>query len=138
MQRVFVYGTLKRGFYYHETGLAGRTCLGLGRTQEAFPLIIGGPWYSPILLDEPGDGLRVLGEVYEVDEEDLANLDRLEGTHLPQGYTRKEITAALEPEGEAFQAWTYFKERRLVEVIHSENLEIYEHDPRYVPASERG
>ena len=43
---------------------------------------------------------------------------------------------ALE-DGAAFPAWTYVKPRGLIDVIHSDCLEEYEVDPRYVPASKR-
>ena len=137
MHRVFVYGTLKRGFPYHEEGLTNGTFVGRCRTREAFPLVIGGRWFSPILLAEPGLGRQVLGEVFSVDDTTLAGLDRLEGTHLPQGYERIEIVVEPEEGGGGFQAWTYVKARALVEVIHSDFLEEYQLDPRYVPASRR-
>lgn len=137
VHRVFVYGTLKRGFPYHATGLAGQTFVGRCRTRDAFPLVIGGPWFSPILIAEPGVGRRVLGEVFSVDDATLESLDRLEGTHLPNGYERIEIGVEPTQDGTSFQAWTYVKARALVDVIHSDPLEEYQLDPRYVPASRR-
>lgn len=136
MQRVFVYGTLKRGFPY-ESALAGQRFLGRCRTCEAYPLVIGGRWYSPILIAEPGRGHRVFGELYEVSDETLATLDRMEGTHLPIGYERIELAVETAVEGARLDAWTYVKERARIDVIHSEMLEEYRLDPRYVPASER-
>ena len=82
MQRVFVYGTLKRGFPNHEVGLAGQRFLGRFHTAEAYPLVVAGRWFSPVLLAEPGHGHRVHGEVFAVGDDVLTDLDRLESTHL--------------------------------------------------------
>jgi gamma-glutamylaminecyclotransferase len=136
MHRVFVYGTLKRGFPY-ESAMAGQRLLGRCRTREAFPLVIAGRWFSPILIAEPGSGHRVFGELYRVSDETLATLDRMEGTHLPIGYDRIRITVETVAKGARLEAWTYVKERARIDVIHSEMLEDYQLDPRYVPASER-
>lgn len=137
MHRVFVYGTLKTGFPYHETGLGGQAFIGRCRTRVAFPLVIGGRWFSPILIAEPGVGKPVLGEVFAVDDQTLAYLDQLEGTHLPIGYERIEIAVEPAEGGVGFPAWTYVKERDRIEIIHSDFLEEYHLDPRYVPASRR-
>ena len=56
---LFVYGTLKRGFPLHETGLSGARCLGPYRTVSKYPLYVAGPWFTPMMLDEPGTGMRV-------------------------------------------------------------------------------
>jgi len=137
MQRVFVYGTLKRGFPY-ESAMAGQGFLGRCRTCEAYPLVIGGRWFSPVLIAEPGSGTRVFGELYQVSDEALATLDRMEGTHLPTGYDRIELAVETVAKGARLDAWTYVKDRARIDVIHSEMLEEYQLDPRYVPASGRG
>ncbi|MDJ0610502.1 MAG: gamma-glutamylcyclotransferase family protein [Kiloniellales bacterium] len=138
MHRVFVYGTLKRGFPYHQTGLAGQRFLAVCRTLEAFPLVIAGPWFSPVLIAEPGAGRRVLGELYAVDGDGLALLDRLEGTHLPGGYERIEIAVSIAGAEDPDPAWTYVKAREGIGEVHTDFLEEYRHDPHYVPASRRG
>ncbi len=137
MHFVFVYGTLKRGFPYHETGMKHARFVGRCRTREAYPLVVGGRWFSPILLAEPGVGRRVIGEVYEVDDAKRAELDALEGTHLPTGYQRAAVTVEPVDGGAAFEAWSYFKDRANVDVIHVDMLEEYALDPRYVPAGDR-
>ncbi len=133
MHRVFVYGTLKRGFPY-AAEMDGERLLGRYRTREAYPLVVGGRWFSPILIAEPGVGQRVFGEVYEVGDTMLAHLDGLEGTHHPLGYTRITIDiVSLDGAGE-FEAWAYVKDRARIGVIHSHPMEEYRLDPRYVPA----
>ncbi len=114
MDFVFVYGTLKRGFPYHDTGSKSIRFVGRCRTREAYPLVVGGRRFSPILLAEPGVGRRVIGKVYQVDDAKLAELDALEGTRLPTGYQRADV-----------------------DVIHADMLEEYVLDPRYVPAEDR-
>jgi gamma-glutamylaminecyclotransferase len=123
MHRVFVYGTLKRGFPYHEVGMKGHRFIGRCRTCDAFPLVVAGKWLSPILIAEPGVGHRVF--------------DDLEGTHLPIGYHRLMISVENVDGGAVLDAWTYVKDRSRIDVIHSDPLEEYHLDPRYVPASER-
>jgi gamma-glutamylaminecyclotransferase len=91
MHKVFVFGTLKRGFPNHDEGMAGLTCLGLYRTAQAYPLVIAGRWFSPVMMPEPGVGHCVTGELYEVDNEARERLDIIESVHLPTGYHRASI-----------------------------------------------
>lgn len=82
--KVFVYGTLKRGFGNHHL-IKHATFLGQHRTVTGFNLYSFG-WY-PALFE--GGGCQVSGELYEVDDETLENMDRLE-SH-PEYYVRKPI-----------------------------------------------
>ena len=127
--RVFVYGTLKRGFPNHPL-LERATLLGAARTCESWPLVIAGSWFVPCLLDRPGQGHRVRGEVYAVDAPTLADLDELEGVGEPDGYDRKPIEVEVEPGGERLRAQVYFKREPLGE-IHGGWLHDYD-DDRYV------
>ncbi len=135
MHQVFIYGTLKRGFPNHQAGLAKARFVARVQTQQAFPLVIGGRWFSPYLIDEPGQGQRVFGELFAVDDEGLALLDELEGVGHPLGYRRIVVGCLLEEQ--ALEAWTYVKDRTLIEGIHSDALAEYEPDPRYVIPSKR-
>lgn len=81
---VFTYGTLKRGFSNHvlmedliRSGDA--SYVGVYRTRERFPLVCG-PYRVPFLLNFPGRGQRVYGEVYAVTPRGIARMDELEGT----------------------------------------------------------
>lgn len=99
---VFVYGTLKRGQPNHKV-LLDRTngCSafrGRGRTVEPHPLVIAGEHNIPCLLNLPGQGHRVAGEIYAVDEQMLSFLDEFEG--CPDMYQRTRVrVAVLEWEG---------------------------------------
>ena len=96
--RVFVYGTLKQGFYNHRVMQhAGGTFVGEDTTKGqmysrgAFPMV-----------DISKDG-RILGEIYELEEENLKILDRLEG--YPTFYNRSQIDTGHG------RVWIYHVER---------------------------
>ncbi len=84
-----------------------------------------------------GVGQRVIGEVYAADDAKIAELDALEGAHLPTGYDRARVTVEPIDGSAAFEAWSYFKDRADLDVIHADMLEEYALDPRYVPAGDR-
>ncbi|KQP47703.1 gamma-glutamylcyclotransferase family protein [Pseudorhodoferax sp. Leaf274] len=90
----FVYGTLKQGFPNFARN-TGRRIGGAYRTQQPYPLYVvqlpnedRAPW----LMDQPGAGHQVLGEVFEVDAALLAAMDAFEEVGLPGGYVRSQIT----------------------------------------------
>ncbi|MBP6901105.1 MAG: gamma-glutamylcyclotransferase [Burkholderiaceae bacterium] len=110
--RLFVYGTLKQGFPNHHHN-RGRRLPGEFRTRLAHPMWVvrlpnedRAPW----LMDQPGQGLQVTGQVYEVTAAELPALDRLEEVGQPSGYVR--VAIELEPadgDGQAFCAQAYLK-----------------------------
>lgn len=132
---VFVYGTLKRGFPNHHYMTTARF-VGRGRTVERYPLVVGGRYFSPSLFPEPGTGKRIAGELWEVDDATLARLDDLETVHLATGYRREKTPVEPVEGGPAIEAWTYFRERARVPVIHAEGLDDYQ-DRRYVAEPQR-
>ncbi|KAL6909582.1 hypothetical protein ACP4OV_001863 [Aristida adscensionis] len=80
---VFTYGTLKRGFSNHallqELAAAGDAAfVGAATTAPRLPLVCG-PYRVPFLLNLPGAGHRVAGELYAVTPRGLHRLDDLEG-----------------------------------------------------------
>ena len=141
MNQLFVFGTLKRGFPNYEVGMSGLRFVGRCRTCEAYPLVVAGEWFSPVLIFEAGLGSRVFGELYEVDDAALDRLDFFEHVHLPTGHNRLKIAVemvASSGDGEGvLDAWAYTKNRSQLEVIHSELTDEYHHDPRYVPPDDR-
>ncbi|KAB7623625.1 gamma-glutamylcyclotransferase [Alkalilimnicola sp. S0819] len=94
-QRVFVYGSLRRGEYNHSV-LGDSPLLGPCRSAPGYQLYDLGPYPAVV---RGGQG-RVLGEVYAVDRTVFAALDRLEG--YPEFYDRQLMAT---PYGEA---WIYF------------------------------
>lgn len=76
MPRIFLYGTLKRGGCSHHM-LAGQVFVGEAETQPRFRLVSLG-WY-PGLIEVKETGLGIHGEVWEVDDACLAQLNAYEG-----------------------------------------------------------
>ncbi len=109
---LFVYGTLKQGFPNHDR-MVGRRVGGVWRTAQALPLYVvrlpledRAPW----LMNQPGEGLCVQGEVYEVDTSLLPAMDRFEEVGLPTGYERVTIELeSVDRGGPRLQAQAYVK-----------------------------
>jgi gamma-glutamylcyclotransferase (GGCT)/AIG2-like uncharacterized protein YtfP len=74
-ERIFVYGTLKRGLSNHRY-LAGQRFLGEARTTPGYRLVDCGGY--PGMFGVERGGVSVRGEVWEVDDECRAMLDVLE------------------------------------------------------------
>lgn len=92
MTLLFVYGTLKQGLSNHAY-LAGQKLLGPARTQPGYRLFeVGG---YPGMVPWPSDRVGVTGEVWEVDDQALAELDAFEG--VPEGLYRRECVPLQAP-----------------------------------------
>jgi gamma-glutamylaminecyclotransferase len=135
VQRVFAFGTLKRGFPLHDQGLSGAKFLGVYRTRERYPMIIAGPWFAPMMFNEPGLGRQVVGELYEVGDKAIENLDRLESVAEP-GNFRVAIEVTPVGGGPSCLALAYMKARELADPVHSSHLQVYE-DRRFIPLDQR-
>ncbi|XP_042573483.1 gamma-glutamylaminecyclotransferase C-like [Cyprinus carpio] len=90
---VFVYGTLKKGQPNHSI-INNRTIgqaefLAHARTVERYPLVIATKNNYPFLLNVPGTGQRVHGEIYSVDQKMLDFLDEFE--ECPELYQRTKV-----------------------------------------------
>ncbi len=133
---VFVYGTLKRGFPNYDESLLGKSFVGDCKTIERYPLVVANKYYSPVLIDEKGEGQLVQGELFKVSQEVLSILDKMEGVDQDWGYRRIQIDVALNAD-KVVSAHTYVKKRHELTAIHSTSLSTYEIDERYVHPSER-
>lgn len=127
---VFVYGTLKQGFanahYLHRA-----TYIGEFRTTTRYPLVVGGRYHSPYLLDLPSKGSKVKGELYAVDNSTLADLDHLENVGV--NYTRR-VAKVSNTADRAFivEAFVYFKVNGLNALVDKPFLDDYQ-CRKYVP-----
>lgn len=74
-QRIFVYGTLKRGLS-NSHYLAGQRFIGEARTEPYYRMVNAGGYPGMYRVTE--NGLSIQGEVWEVDEACRAKLDVLE------------------------------------------------------------
>jgi gamma-glutamylcyclotransferase (GGCT)/AIG2-like uncharacterized protein YtfP len=99
MHKVFVYGSLLSGMGNHAL-LINSKKLGDAETPEGFGIVDLGWYPGAVKTDKPG---KVIGEVYEVDDQTFARLDRLEGynSHSPKDglYNRISIDTTF---GEAY------------------------------------
>ncbi|KAL8095544.1 putative gamma-glutamylcyclotransferase At3g02910 [Apium graveolens] len=80
---IFTYGTLKRGFPNHNLlaemlSSGDAAFLGVYTTADKLPLVCG-PYKVPFLLNFPGSGNQVTGELYSVSDKALVRIDELEG-----------------------------------------------------------
>ncbi len=105
---VFVFGTLKQGFPNHHT-IAQQTLLGEYETEQPYPLYLVGERHSPWMLDQPGEGMKVRGQVFKVDEQCLATLDELERIHARDGYRRQEIKVSSQQGSVKLTVYAYLK-----------------------------
>lgn len=135
MHLVFVYGTLKRGFANYDEWMMRFKYSADGITCDKFPLVIGGAYFSPILLSDNGQGHMIKGELFELDDDGLATLDMIEGVGKENGYKR--IAIQVISDARNVLAWTYVKDRTTVDVIHNELNCEYQQDERYIPAAQR-
>lgn len=106
---VFVFGTLKEGFPNFATNRGVRVA-GSFRTCAAYPLYLVGDRHVPWLVNSPGTGVRVSGEVFRVDVATLAAMDRLEGVSRPDGYRREELEVEGGDSPRLLLAYAYLKQ----------------------------
>jgi gamma-glutamylaminecyclotransferase len=97
--------------------------------------VIAGPWYSPMMFNEPGTGFLVEGELYEVAWESFVKLDALESIGQP-GNLRLPICVTPRDGDGPTMALAYFKDRSLASPIHTAYLTDYQ-DCRFVPPDRR-
>ena len=107
MERVFVYGSLKRGHYNHPL-LDGCDFSGVFLTQNNYVLMRGAGF--PYLLKPQHATLyvprKVLGECYRVDQDTFQALDALESNGL--FYQREKIELKHVHTLQTKTAWAYF------------------------------
>jgi gamma-glutamylaminecyclotransferase len=111
--RVFVYGTLKEGFPNFGTN-TGTRIPGLFVTKDRYPLYLVGERHSPWMINTPGQGKQITGQVFEMSPEVLERIDILQRVSAPDGYQRMEITVrsqSAKPEDELL-AHAYLKHPR--------------------------
>ncbi|MFT5933056.1 MAG: gamma-glutamylaminecyclotransferase [Hydrogenophaga sp.] len=118
---IFVYGTLKEGFPNFSLN-PGRRIPGSFRTRQPFPFYVvqlpveeRAPW----LVNSPGQGVQVSGQVFEVDDAMLQSMDTFEEVGALSGYVRLalELESAQLDAG-VLRADAYMKEQhQLVECL---------------------
>jgi gamma-glutamylaminecyclotransferase len=103
---VFVYGSLKNGFYNHHVleGAEFITNLTLSR-RFGFAMVDVGAYPALVMNDE--HKTQILGEVYKINEKIFDRLDGLEG--YPEYYSRLLLTGEIEKMlGADSKCWVYY------------------------------
>ena len=124
--KVFVYGTLKKGFSNHYWHLgSAEDVFPFASTVKKYAMIVKTGYVYPYILGEHDQGHRILGEVYEVTDSQLTRLDLLEGN--PTHYRRElvEIENDENP-GEIIKAWMYIKATVTVTDLQEDFIEDFE------------
>ncbi|KAM7273828.1 hypothetical protein ACFE04_028492 [Oxalis oulophora] len=116
MTLIFSYGTLKKGFSNHnlmQDLMKSGDAVFKGNyvTVGKYPLVCG-PYRVPFLLNIPGSGQRVKGELYALSDKGLVRVDELEGTSRGH-YVRLPIKVTKEDDdknedGEVVDVEAYF------------------------------
>jgi gamma-glutamylaminecyclotransferase len=131
MINLFAFGTVKNGFPLHEKALPDVPSLGAYRTVQPYPMVVAGPWFAPMMLNQPGKGLRVRGELYRIDDVQLSAIDAIESIGRP-GNLRISIDVEPLQGGPAVAAFAYMKTPELAAPLHSGYLDDYQ-DRRFIP-----
>lgn len=115
---LFVYGTLKQGFFNHHVN-RGERMPGEFVTRQRFPLYLIGPRYLPWMVNAPGEGEHVVGQLFWVDADMLRAMDALERVGQPGWYERVQVTVrSLDDEDEPLplEAQVYLGSRTRAEI----------------------
>lgn len=97
---LFVYGTLKRSFHNHYL-LEKAEYLGTGYTRSKYAMYKSG---IPFVI-KTEQVSNIHGELYQIDENTLKQLDRLEGH--PDWYCREKVEI-VSASGQTIIGWLYF------------------------------
>lgn len=122
---MFVYGTLKRGFRNHADHLADAEFVDIGTTCDAYPLVLHGEDFRPVLVEARGQGYLVAGELYRVDNQTLDALDCLERINDHDGYRRRRLTIT-DDQGQRHSAWVYMKPSAWVDDVRSDLMAAFD------------
>ena len=146
LHNVFVYGTLKRGFFNHEAVLQGRP--NHWKLLDVDARLSGSlfvdAYYIPYLfLTRDEDSIEreeVRGELYAVSSQILETLDDLEGV-MEGRYTRSRVTVQASDASPPVTCFVYHltehKEAMKSKLKRIEQYDITEHKKYYVRKSER-
>lgn len=104
--KLFVYGTLKNGFTFHDKYLGNgkSTFVGPAICSLDYTLYVGA---QPHLVREISEN-AVKGELYEVEKDILDAIDYLEGHPI---IYKREIIEIFTEAGEKFAVWAYLRNK---------------------------
>jgi gamma-glutamylaminecyclotransferase len=102
---LFVYGTLKAGFHWHNKFLSQAKFVSKSTTVDPLALVVGDSGVPYLLLNIQG-GKYVRGEIWSVNDESLKGLDEYEG--VGKGYYCRK-TIRVTHDNSIIEADAYFK-----------------------------
>ena len=105
MTLLFLYGTLKRGQRNHHL-MAGQEFLRPAQTAPRYRMVNVGPY--PALVADPAHGIRIRGELWQVDDAALHRLDIFEGAPQSPTEDAEFVRRTIEVEGEPGPVFGYF------------------------------
>ncbi len=108
MHTVFIFGTMKEGYPNFKTNKGVRIA-GDYKTRQKFPLYLVGARHSPWLIDSPGKGNRVHGQLFKVNSQALEEMDKLERIGKVDGYRRVSIEVENAVDSVVSEAFVYIK-----------------------------
>lgn len=114
MHKIFVFGTLKEGFPNFGTN-KGIRYRGDFKTKERFPLYLVGQRFSPWLVLQAGEGHHVRGQVFEVSDDVLVEMDMLERITAPDGYRKVNMSVICLETGDEIRVLAYGKPPEMLE-----------------------
>ena len=116
MNKVFVFGTLKEGFPNFKTN-KGIRYRGDFQTKEKYPLYLVGERYSPWLVLKAGVGHPVKGQVFEVTDDVLAEMDALERITAVDGYRKVSLPVVCLQSGDDMTVLAYGKPPEMLQGV---------------------
>ena len=116
MHKIFVFGTLKEGFPNFKTN-KGIRFRGDFETKDRYPLYLVGERFSPWLVLQSGNGHPVKGQVFEVSDDVLAEMDALERITAVDGYRKISIPVICLGSGEEIYVLAYGKPPEMLQGV---------------------
>jgi gamma-glutamylaminecyclotransferase len=105
---VFIFGTMKQGYPNFKTNQGARIA-GNFITSQKYPLYLVGERHSPWLIDSPGQGNRIHGQLFKVSSQTLEKMDKLERIEELDGYRRVIIEVENTVDSVVSEAFVYIK-----------------------------
>ena len=104
--------------------------IGEAISSERYPMVVGGEYFVPYLLNKPGSGHYIKGEVYCLDDDLQKDTDIFESN-----YTR--LSIPLQEPHNNISCYAYFKTIVSDDFWNLTHIDDYPYDERYVPPHKR-
>lgn len=123
MNLIFCYGTLKRGFPNHSIMEEIKASyISDATTKFKYPLLLEGKWNTPFMIHNMNfpNSYKIQGELFEIDNEGMAALDKFEGVDKCY-YKRLGIEICykkeMDSDSTSQEAWCYYRYESSAELL---------------------